>query len=196
MVLAIPAGDERRRAVCGACGTVTYANPRVVVACVVRTDDNRILLAKRAIAPRLGYWGMPQGFLEHGETTREAAIREVREETGALLTSAAQLTLQAVYQVPGSVQLVYQAKVAAATLQDQLATTTLESSAIQLFSPEEIPYEELCFPTVQWALEHCLTSTSNEKQPPGARPRVQQRTKLYDAALDQWSDFEDEGPTL
>jgi ADP-ribose pyrophosphatase YjhB (NUDIX family) len=190
MELHIPAGDERLRAVCRACGVVTYSNPKVVVACVVRTDDH-VLLAKRAIAPRLGYWGIPQGFMEHGETSREAAVREVREETGAVLR-ACDLTLQAVYQVPGSVQLVYQAKVAAATLHGQIATSTQESSAIQLFSLEEIPHEELCFPTVQWALEHCIASG----QPGAGGPRVQQRTKFYDAALDQWSEFEDESPTL
>jgi ADP-ribose pyrophosphatase YjhB (NUDIX family) len=185
MKLKIPHGDERLRAVCDACGRIEYSNPKVVVSCVVWTDDDRCLLGKRAIEPRKGTWGIPQGFMEHGETTREAAAREVLEETGAIITD---LSLRAVYNVPGSVQLLYEATVSGEAVQQQIARSTHESSEVTLFPLDAIPYDELCFPTVRWALEHCIAL-----QKEGAT-RVQQRTKFYNAELDQWSEFEDEAP--
>jgi 8-oxo-dGTP pyrophosphatase MutT (NUDIX family) len=133
----------------------------------------------------MGMWGIPQGFLEHGETTREAAIREVWEETGAQLQDLL-LRLRAVYNLPGSVQLVYEARVSGAILERQIAESTHESSEVALFSNDSIPHEELCFPTVRWALDHCLASGNTKVFP------VQQRTKYYNADQDIWSVFEDE----
>ena len=187
MELRVPENDERLRAVCGACGHIVYSNPKIVVSCVVWSNDDeangrRILLAKRAIEPRLGYWGIPQGFMEHGETTRDAAIREVQEETG-ITTSMTNLKLRAVYNVPGSVQLLYEVELPSTReRQHTLAITTIESSEIRWFSEKELPYDELCFPTVKWALEHCLSNSD----------QVQQRTKFYDSKVEQWTMIEDE----
>lgn len=185
MELKVPLGDERLRACCSSCGRIEYVNPKVVVSCVVLTDDDACLLAKRAIEPRKGTWGIPQGYMEHGETSRQAAAREVWEETGAVVQPD-DLRLRAVYNVPGSVQLVYEARVSdTCALQDQLAqydTTESESLQVELVSYKDLDNHELCFPTVQWALDHCLSSSSP----------VQQRTKFYDAATETWSDFEDE----
>ena len=73
--LSIPPGDNRERFVCGSCGTVHYQNPRNVVGTVPVWDD-KVLLCRRAIEPRYGYWTLPAGFMEMGETTAEAASRD------------------------------------------------------------------------------------------------------------------------
>ena len=75
----VPAGDQMPRAVCGSCGTVHYENPRVVAGCVPEWQG-RILLCRRAIEPRRGYWTAPAGFLEIGESLYAAAVRETAEE--------------------------------------------------------------------------------------------------------------------
>lgn len=197
MELRIPENDERLRAVCGDCGHIEYSNPKVVVSCVVWSSQGEkgdsqqqqyprlsALLGKRSIEPRAGYWGIPQGFMEHGETTREAAIREVNEETGATVKD---LKLRGIYNVPGSIQILYEGWMVnggdgAEAGHELLPNTTLESSEIRLFDVADIPYDELCFPTVKWALEHCLSESD----------RVQQKNKFYDPDLDQWCEFEDE----
>ena len=174
MTLQIPPGDERFRAMCQACHYIEYSNPKIVVASVVWNADEKVLLGQRAIEPRLGYWGIPQGYLEHGETSREAAARETLEETGVVVVPS-QLTLRAVYNVPGSVQLVYEARVADA---QQTSTATHESTQVGWFATDNLP--ELCFPTVQWAIDHCQSGSD----------RVEQRTKFYDG--EQWRDVRDE----
>lgn len=181
MELRVPENDERLRACCNDCNSVVYSNPKIVVACVVLDDTgDYCLLGRRAIEPRKGYWGIPQGFMEHGETTREAAVREVFEETGAIVLPD-DLRFRAIYNVPGSVQLVYEARVDGNV---KLPETTLESTEIKFFSHQSLP--ELCFPTVQWAIDHVRSSTST------ATNRIQQKTKFYDAATDKWGVFEDE----
>ncbi|MEO8444878.1 MAG: NUDIX hydrolase, partial [Gammaproteobacteria bacterium] len=76
---AVPEGDNRPRAVCSSCGTVHYVNPKLVVGCVP-VHEGQILLCRRAIEPRLGFWTVPAGFMELGETLGEAALRETWEE--------------------------------------------------------------------------------------------------------------------
>ena len=76
-----PDGDSRERDVCDGCGFIHYENPRSVVGTVPLLGE-RIILCRRAIAPRRGYWTLPAGFLETGETTEEGAARETREEAG------------------------------------------------------------------------------------------------------------------
>jgi ADP-ribose pyrophosphatase YjhB (NUDIX family) len=193
MQLRVPgSGDDRQRAVCEACGNICYSNPKVVVACVIllvndNDDDNeldhRCLLGKRSIEPRAGYWGYPQGFLEDGETSRQAAVREAYEEMGIKLDPSA-LRLRGVYNVPGSVQLVYEARVSVRDDGEDVelfAKSTQECSEIAVFERSSLP--ELCFPTVQWALDRCW---SDEKD------KVQQKTKAYDSDTDRWSEEEDE----
>ena len=94
--LEIPAGDDRIRRVCAHCRFVDYVNPKIVAGAVV-TKDDRILLCKRAIEPRKGFWTLPAGFMETGESVEEAAIREAREEANADIRIG---QLLAVYSVP------------------------------------------------------------------------------------------------
>ena len=78
----VPDGDNRPRFICGSCDTIHYQNPRVIAGCVPFHED-RVLLCKRSIAPREGYWTLPAGFLENGETTAQGALRETLEEANA-----------------------------------------------------------------------------------------------------------------
>ena len=85
VALTIPEGDDRERFVCTSCESIHYVNPRVIVGCLPVHED-KVLLCKRAIEPRLGYWTLPAGFMENGETTPQGAARETWEEARARVT--------------------------------------------------------------------------------------------------------------
>ena len=118
-----------------------------MVGAVCRYGD-RLLLCRRAIDPRRGLWTLPAGFLELDETVTAGAQREVIEESGAEIEIE---DLLAVYNIPriGHVQLIFRARL----LSDKLAPGP-ESEAAALFSWDEIPWDELAFPSVHWALNH------------------------------------------
>ena len=143
----VPDGDSRDREVCDHCGFVDYVNPRVVVGAVCTWED-RILLCRRSIEPRRGFWTLPAGFLEEGETVEEGVLREAREEAHAELELDG---LLGVYSVPrvSQVQLFFRARLLSADV--RAGEETLE---VQLATWEEIPWDELAFPTVRWALGH------------------------------------------
>jgi len=82
LIYEIPDDDNRRRYICKSCDTVHYQNPKIVAGCIPVWED-QILLCKRAIEPRFGYWTLPAGFMELGETSLEAGIRETLEEANA-----------------------------------------------------------------------------------------------------------------
>ncbi len=88
----IPSGDNRKRYHCLSCNSVFYENPKIVAGCIPVWED-KILLCKRGIEPRYGLWTLPAGFMENGETTREAAERETLEEAGTLVTRSKLYTL-------------------------------------------------------------------------------------------------------
>ena len=106
-----PEGDERPREVCDICGFVAYENPKIVVGSVVR-HDKRILLCKRAIKPRRGFWTIPAGYLELNETPDQGAMREAREEATATITISRLLSVYAVPRI-SQVQLIYRATLGA-----------------------------------------------------------------------------------
>jgi ADP-ribose pyrophosphatase YjhB (NUDIX family) len=144
--LRIPDGDDRERRICGHCGFVDYRNPRIVAGSVV-TKGNRILLCKRAIEPRLGFWTLPAGYMELGETVEEAARREAREEACADIRIDSML---ATYSIPriGQVQIMFRAE-----LESDIKPGP-ESLETRLLEWKDIPWSELAFPTVVWALTH------------------------------------------
>jgi ADP-ribose pyrophosphatase YjhB (NUDIX family) len=84
-LLKVPDDDERPRYVCPSCGTIHYQNPKLVVGCIPVWED-QILMCRRNIEPRKGYWTLPAGFLENGETTAAGARRETLEETASTVT--------------------------------------------------------------------------------------------------------------
>jgi ADP-ribose pyrophosphatase YjhB (NUDIX family) len=143
----IPEGDNRERLVCPDCGFISYENPKIVVGSVVVHED-RVLLCRRAIDPRRGYWTLPAGYLEQNEAASDGARREAREEAMAEIAIDG---LLAVYSIPriSQVQLIYRAHL----LRPEFAPGP-ESLEVALFRWDEIPWPELAFPSVKWALDH------------------------------------------
>lgn len=144
---AVPEGDVFPRDVCKTCGFVLYRNPKVVVGAVIHYDG-RILLCRRAIAPRSGFWTVPAGFLEVGETAAEGAIREAREEAGAKIDIEHVLSVYTIPEV-AQVHIMHVAKLDRPKIQ-----AGPESAEVQLFGWDQIPWTELAFPSVRWALKH------------------------------------------
>ncbi len=143
----IPDGDNRPRSVCDRCGFVHYTNPKIVVGSVPIWRDT-VLLCRRAIEPRRNFWTLPAGYLEEHETTEAGARREAEEEACADIAIEA---LLAVYNVPriSQVQLIYKAR-----LRSPDVAPGIESLEVGLFRWDEIPWAELAFPSVRWALDH------------------------------------------
>src|SRR5579862_9524057 len=144
---AIPDGHERERLVCGDCGFILYDNPKIVVGSVPRWED-KILMCRRAINPRRGFWTLPAGYLELNESTRAGAEREAWEEARARLAIE---SLLAIYEIPriSQVQLIYRAR-----LTDENVAAGPESLEVGLFGWDEIPWDDIAFPSVRWALGH------------------------------------------
>lgn len=143
----VPPGDDHPRAVCTGCARVHYRNPKVVVG-TVPVFEGKVLLCRRAIEPRRGFWTIPAGFLEIGETTRAGAQREAREEAGVELEVGELLAVYELIHVE-QVMLVYRATLPSAEL-----NPGVESLEAKLFGMDEIPWDELAFPTVKWALRY------------------------------------------
>lgn len=137
----VPDGDTRSRFVCDHCQTIHYQNPRIVAGCLA-VHGQQVLLCRRAIEPRRGYWTLPAGFMENGETTEEAALRETWEEARATLL---QQELYMLFNLPhiNQVYMFFRGDLA-----DLDFSAGEESLEVKLFHEHEIPWDELAFPTV------------------------------------------------
>lgn len=149
VTLAIPPGDNRERYVCGNCDAVHYRNPLVVAGCVP-VHDGKILLCRRAIEPRSGYWTVPAGFMELGETVDAAAAREAQEEAVAAVEIGALLAVVDVVRA-GQVHVFFDA-----TLSTPEFAAGDETSEAGLFAPDKIPWDDIAFASVRIALERHL----------------------------------------
>ncbi len=143
----VPPDDNRERATCTVCGEIHYENPLNVVGTVPVWGD-QVLLCRRNIEPRYGFWTLPAGFLELGESTAEGAIRETVEEAGANIELQGLFTLLNVVRV-GQIHFYYRARMLDTTLAP--GPETIEA---QLFREDEVPWDELAFRTVRLTLEH------------------------------------------
>lgn len=141
----IPEGDSRERHICPACNTIHYSNPNIVTGCIVQHGE-QILLCKRAIEPRKGYWTLPAGFLEHEETTSAGAARETWEEALARVEVGELFSLINVPYI-GQVHMFY-----LATLDLPEFGAGPESLEVALFDEADIPWDDLAFPTVAHTL--------------------------------------------
>jgi ADP-ribose pyrophosphatase YjhB (NUDIX family) len=142
----IPHGDNRPRHVCGECNEVYYQNPKIVVGCIPEWED-QVLLCRRAIEPRHGYWTLPAGFMENDETTQEAAERETLEEANARVEL---LGLYTVMNIPHTNQVYMMFRSRLLDLEFGPGTESLEC---KLFREHEIPWRELAFPTIVHTLK-------------------------------------------
>jgi ADP-ribose pyrophosphatase YjhB (NUDIX family) len=143
--LKVPEGDDRPRHVCLACGSIHYSNPKVVVGCIPEWED-RILLCRRAIAPRYGLWTLPAGFMENGETTQAGAARETLEEANARVEVG---PLYSLFNLPhiNQVYLVFRSR-----LLDLGFGPGSESLDVRLFTESEIPWRAIAFPVIKETL--------------------------------------------
>jgi ADP-ribose pyrophosphatase YjhB (NUDIX family) len=179
--LRIPPGEDRERRVCDHCGFIDYVNPRIVVGAVVAVSprgpafgpdavplaDVEILLCRRAIMPRRNFWTLPAGYMETRETVAEGTRREAKEEALADLALDGVL---AIYDVPhlSQVQIFHRASLASPDF-----GVGEESLETRLFPWAEIPWTELAFYSVAWALEAfqrtrldaALTPSGNPSEP-------------------------------
>ena len=145
-VYRIPPDDNRERATCTACGEIHYENPLNVVGTVPVWGD-QVLLCRRNIEPRFGFWTLPAGFMELGETTAEGALRETIEDAGANVEMQALFSVLNVVRV-GQVHLFYRAR-----MLDTSLNPGPESIEARLFREDEVPWDELAFRTVRQTLE-------------------------------------------
>ena len=145
-MVTVPEGDNRTRLVCPDCGYIRYDNPKVVVGAVC-TWEGKVLLCRRAIEPRLGYWTFPAGFMELDESTAGGAAREVWEEARAKVEMDG---LIGVYDIPhiSQVYIVYRARMTT----PEFAPGT-ESQDVVLFDWDDIPWDDLAFSSITWALK-------------------------------------------
>ena len=143
--LRIPDGDHLPRFVCGVCNTIHYQNPRIIAGCVPEWD-NKILLCKRAIEPRLGFWTVPAGFMENGEAVQDGAAREAMEEALAHVEIGSLLSIVNVIRA-------HQVHI---TFRARLLNTDFgvgpESLEVGLYDESEIPWEDIAFLSVEFAL--------------------------------------------
>jgi ADP-ribose pyrophosphatase YjhB (NUDIX family) len=137
----VPQGDSRVRDCCDNCGAIHYVNPRPVVGTIPVWND-QVLLCLRAIEPRLGYWTLPAGFLEVGESSAEGARRETEEEACARVELG---PLFSMIDVPAVEQLhiFYLAR-----LLDLDFAAGAETTEVRLFSEADIPWDRIAFRTV------------------------------------------------
>ena len=161
----VPEGDDKPRRVCDTCGFIDYVNPKIVTGAVVVAPDGRLLLCRRAIEPRRGYWTLPAGYMEVGESTAAAAAREAMEEACAEIEIGPMLAL---YDVPriGQVHVFFRARL----LNPDGVRPGIESLNVALFEWERIPWKAMAFTTAKWALEHWRESRELESFPPYRNP--------------------------
>jgi ADP-ribose pyrophosphatase YjhB (NUDIX family) len=138
----IPPGDSLPRYVCVACSSIHYQNPKMVVGCIAEWED-RILLCRRAIEPRHGYWTVPAGFMENGETTAQGAVRETLEEANARIEIG---PLYSLYNIPhiNQVYMLFRGR-----LLDLDFSSGAETLEVGLFAEHEIPWDDLAFLVVR-----------------------------------------------
>jgi ADP-ribose pyrophosphatase YjhB (NUDIX family) len=151
-------GDPERL-VCEACEFVFYMDPKVAVGTVIRAGDDRVVLVRRAIEPGYGLWVFPGGYVDRGEQVLAAAVREAREESGLEIRID---HLIDVYSYGGTspIIIVYAGSVTGGEL-----CTDEECLEVRLFTADEIPWDQLAFPSTREALtayfknHHARTNT-------------------------------------
>jgi ADP-ribose pyrophosphatase YjhB (NUDIX family) len=149
VALKVPDGDHLPRHVCSACGTIHYENPRIIAGCVIETEG-KLLLCKRAIDPRRGYWTTPAGFMENGESVQHGAAREAMEEALAQVQIGSLLAIVNVLRAH-QVHIMFRA-----TLREPGFGIGPESLETLLYDESEFRWPEIAFLSVEFALRRYL----------------------------------------
>lgn len=142
----VPPGDSLPRWVCDQCGEIHYQNPKLVVGTIAE-QEGRVLLCRRAIEPRYGYWTLPAGYMENDESTGQAAVRETREEAGAKIELGEPFSMISIPYV-NQVHLFYRAKLL--EIDFRPGDETLEVAMVE---ESQVPWKELAFRTVSMTLK-------------------------------------------
>jgi len=150
-------GDSHLRFVCDECETIHYQNPRIIVGCLPVWED-KVLLASRAIEPRSGFWNVPGGFMENGETMKEGAAREVMEETFANVKVTRLFTTFAIPKI-NQVHIHFLGE-----LQNLDFKPGIESIEVKLFLKSEIPWDDIAFHSSKFTLENYFAMRNTEIQ--------------------------------
>ncbi len=153
----VPEGDNRSRHICTNCETIHYSNPKIVSGCLPVWED-KVLLCKRSIEPRYGYWNIPSGYLENGESVEEGAVREVYEEA---LATVSDLKLKSIYSLP-HINQVYIHFVG--QLENGQYAIGEESLDVKLFDETEIPWQEMAFTSSIFTLKKFFEDRKNSYQ--------------------------------
>jgi ADP-ribose pyrophosphatase YjhB (NUDIX family) len=167
----IPEGDNRERMVCADCGHVAYENPKVIVGAVVVAGD-QVLMCRRAIEQRRGFWTLPAGYMELGETLEEGAAREAFEEAEAVIAIDGILGVFSIARI-GQVQVIFRARFADPG--PPVFGPGAESLEVRLFAPAEIPWNEIAFPSVHWALNAWREAAGEPLGKPAGNPADDRR---------------------
>ncbi|MFC4951573.1 NUDIX hydrolase [Acinetobacter puyangensis] len=154
----IPLGDSLPREVCTSCGTIHYVNPKVICGALV-VWENKVLLCRRAIEPRYGLWTLPAGYMELFETMQEGAARETREEAEAEVDIE---QLYCMYNIPriGQIYVLFKANL----IEGKFGAGE-ETIECRLFEEQDIPWNDLAFPSVKRTLEHYFIDRQNDEFP-------------------------------
>jgi len=164
-----PEDDTSERNVCDDCGYVAYENPKVITGAVV-VSAGQVLLCRRAIEPRRGFWTLPAGYLELNETIEEGAQREAFEESGARITLDGILAVYSISRI-GQVQVIFRARFDG----PPSFAPGVESLDVQLFDWAAIPWGELAFPSVHWSLHAWRASGTGPLGAPAGNPPADRR---------------------
>lgn len=174
----IPHDDSFERDVCNHCGLINYQNPKIiagVVATIQHEGEEKILMCKRAIEPRKGFWTLPAGFMEKGETVAQGAAREANEEACAKVEPDALIGVYNVERI-AQVQMFYRG-----TLLSPDIAPGPESEEVALMTWEDIPWSELAFPAVYYALQHWHQTKNEEVFAPFSEPENWADTPGFEA---------------
>jgi len=149
VALKVPADDDRPRFVCPNCDTIHYQNPKLVVGCIPVWNDH-ILMCRRDIEPRKGFWTLPAGFLENGETMAAGARRETLEETGAVVTDLTPYLMVDIVHIH-QIYMMFRSRLTAKDFHP-----TRESSEVKLVKEHQIPWDQIAFMVIEKTLRHFL----------------------------------------
>ena len=147
-------GDHVPRFVCNNCDTIHYQNPNMVVGCLPIWKD-QVLLCKRAIEPRKGFWNVPGGYLENGEKAEEGAAREVYEEACIKVKVTSLHTVFSIAHI-NQIYLHFLAE-----MPDLNFAPGIESLEVELFKEEEIPWKEIAFTSSTFTLKKYFEDRAN-----------------------------------